>query len=66
MAHKPNLNVMDKDGITPLIMAAKEGSYEIVSALVGAGAYINLQVSGPTLDNRPYLMRLTVNCQTYD
>ena len=45
VAHKPNLNVMDKDGITPLIMAAKEGCYEIVSALVSAGAYINLQVS---------------------
>lgn len=41
---KPNVNAVDKDGCTALTMACKEGYYDICSALLNVGAYVNLQV----------------------
>lgn len=34
LAHKPPLNVFDKDGFTPLILAIKRENVEAVEALV--------------------------------
>lgn len=45
LEHKPNVNALDKDGCSPLTVACKEGFYEIATALLSAGAYINIQVS---------------------
>lgn len=42
--YKPNVNALDKDGCSALTIACKEGYYEIASALMSAGAYINVQV----------------------
>lgn len=41
---KPNINALDKDGCTALTIACKEGFHAIASALINAGAYINIQV----------------------
>lgn len=41
---KPNINALDKDGCSALTLACKEGYYEITTALLAAGAYINIQV----------------------
>lgn len=41
---KPNVNATDKDGCTALTVACKEGYYEICTALLNTGAYVNLQV----------------------
>lgn len=43
LEHKPNVNAVDKDGCTALAIAAREGYHEIASALLNAGAYINIQ-----------------------
>lgn len=45
LERKPNVNALDKDGCSPLTIACKEGYYEITTALMSAGAYINIQVS---------------------
>lgn len=45
LEHKPNVNALDKDGCSPLTIACKEGYYEIASALINVGAYINIQVN---------------------
>lgn len=45
LEHKPNVNALDKDGYSPLTIACKEGYYEIATALMAAGAYINIQVN---------------------
>ena len=42
---KPNVNAHDKDGCTALMIACKEGYYDISSALLSACAYFNVQVS---------------------
>lgn len=44
LEHRPNVNALDKDGYTALALACKDGYYEIVVALLAAGAYINIQV----------------------
>lgn len=44
LEHRPNVNALDKDGCSPLTIACKEGFYEIATALLSAGAYINIQV----------------------
>lgn len=41
---KANVNCTDKDGCTALTIACREGFYDIVIALLNAGAYINIQV----------------------
>lgn len=41
---KPNVNALDKDGCSALTIACKDGYYEIATALMSAGAYINVQV----------------------
>lgn len=46
LEHRPNLNAMDKDGGTALTIACKEGYTEIATALLNAGAYVNMQVRG--------------------
>ncbi|CAB0009215.1 unnamed protein product, partial [Nesidiocoris tenuis] len=43
LEHKPNVNAVDKDGCTALILACKEGYTEIAAAVIAAGAYINVQ-----------------------
>lgn len=45
LEHRPNLNSIDKDGGTALTIACKEGYTEIATALLNAGAYVNMQVS---------------------
>lgn len=45
LERKPNVNGLDKDGCSALTIACKEGYYEIATALIAAGAYINIQVS---------------------
>lgn len=45
LEHKPNVNAVDKDGCTALILACKEGYTEIAAAVIAAGAYINVQVT---------------------
>lgn len=44
LEHKPNVNALDKDGCSALTIACKEGYYEIATALMNIGAYINIQV----------------------
>lgn len=44
LEHRPNLNALDKDGGTALTIACKEGYTEIATALLNAGAYVNVQV----------------------
>ena len=44
LKHRPNMNAVDKDGLTALAIACKEGSTDIVYQLVAAGAYVNIQV----------------------
>lgn len=44
LEHKPNVNALDKDGFTALALACKDGYYDIAVALLGVGAYINIQV----------------------
>lgn len=55
LEHKPNVNALDKDGCTALMIACKEGYYEIATALLNSGAYINIQVCCNS--------NLTSNCQ---
>lgn len=45
LEYKPNVNALDKDGCSALTIACKEGYYETASALMNAGAYINVQVN---------------------
>ena len=40
----PNVNAVDRDGMTALAIACKEGYNEIAFKLLSAGAYTNLQV----------------------
>ena len=40
----PNVNAVDRDGMTALAIACKEGYCEIAFKLLSAGAYTNLQV----------------------
>lgn len=40
---KPNVNALDKDGLTALSLACREGFQEISAALIAAGAYVNIQ-----------------------
>ena len=40
----PNVNSVDRDGMTALAVACKEGYSEIAFKLLSAGAYTNLQV----------------------
>ena len=40
----PNVNSVDRDGMTALAVACKEGYSEIAFKLLTAGAYTNLQV----------------------
>lgn len=44
LEHKANVNCTDKDGCSALTIACREGYYDIVIALLDAGAYINVQV----------------------
>lgn len=44
LEHKPNINALDKDGCSALMIACKEGYYEIATALMDSGSYINIQV----------------------
>jgi ankyrin repeat-rich membrane spanning protein len=44
LAKSPNINTIDKDGMTALAIACKEGSTEIALKLLNSGAYTNLQV----------------------
>lgn len=44
LEHRPNLNALDKEGGTALTIACKEGYTEIATALLNAGAYVNVQV----------------------
>lgn len=46
LEHKANVNCTDKDGCSALTIACREGYYDIVIALLDAGAYINIQVWG--------------------
>jgi len=41
---KPNVNAVDNNGCTALTIASKEGHYDICTALLNAGAYVNLHV----------------------
>lgn len=43
LERKPNVNALDKEGMTALSIACREGFHEIVVALIAAGAYINIQ-----------------------
>lgn len=47
---KANVNCTDKDGCTALTIACRNGLYDIVIALLDAGAYINIQVKNSQLD----------------
>lgn len=40
---KPNVNALDKDGLTALSLACREGFQEIAAALIASGAYVNIQ-----------------------
>ena len=40
----PNVNAVDRDGMTALAIACKEGYSEIAFKLLSSGAYTNLQV----------------------
>ena len=39
----PNINVVDRDGMTALAIASKEGFYEIALKLLACGAHTSLQ-----------------------
>jgi ankyrin repeat-rich membrane spanning protein len=39
----PNINTVDKDGMTALFLACKDGYQDIAFMLLNAGAYTNLQ-----------------------
>ena len=63
---KPNVNAADNNGCTALTIASKEGYYDICTALINAGAYVNLQVTTIVFFNIPqtpetyFLKRFTV------
>ena len=42
----PDVNVRDKDGLTPLHYAASDGTPDNIAALVSAGADVNARSSG--------------------
>lgn len=42
---QPNINAVNRNGSTALSLAAKNGSYGIVEALVQAGADVNIKNS---------------------
>jgi ankyrin repeat-rich membrane spanning protein len=42
---QPNINALNRNGSTALSLAAKNGSYGIVEALVQAGADVNIKNS---------------------
>ena len=44
LENSPNVNSVDRDGMTALAVACKEGYSEIAFKLLTAGAYTNLQV----------------------
>lgn len=49
---KPNLEIKDKEGRTPLMIAAYKGENEIAKMLISAGANVNTQ---DNMQNSPFL-----------